>query len=601
MKHKILKVFIISLIIFGIYAISNMEYAATSKLSVSKTTAKVGDTITVTASGNAASWNVNVNATGPVKANGTTSFANATESGENENITIGTVTYTVTGEGNINFSLTGQLVDGDYKKSNASGSASVKVETTQQQTQTQQTPTQQPQTQQPQTQQPTQQPTQQQFTPTFANANTTMYTTSDCNLRSSWTTSSTATSVKKGTQVTVTGTSTQKDSNGYTWYRVNYGGTKYVASFLLTSTKPVEEDEQKKKEEEEAKKKAEEEAEAKRKEEEEKQNASNKSLQKLEIDGYTLEPAFTPENTKYTLQLKENDDVEELKINAVPADEKADVTIEGNKDFSVGNKIVKITVTAQDKTTRLYTISVVKPGETAQVDDLKLAVLKVANANLDPTFDKDIKNYTIETDDPSKIKEEDIVVDPEDDKVKATIAIKDNDDGSKIITILLESEDEKDNRTGVYQINVIKPVVTQEVVTKGKVDKKIYIIFGSIIGVLLLLIIIVCIALKKTGDDDYYDDEEDDDEYYDENNDNDNDDYNQKDTNNSPKFDQSLKDAIDEANGLYNYDADQDLSPKSQILSKRIQNQDMDHTQLFDSEKFKEVSDNNSKRKGKHF
>lgn len=587
---KTIKIFFCTLTILMFYALLSSVNAASANLNVSSTQVDVGTKVDVGVNINAAAWEIHVSGAVTGNYSDTSSDGNNTTKKE-------LLSFTPTSAGTYTIKLSGNVTDGSSEDGKAVNVGDTKVITvTEKKTQTQ---TQQTQTQQPQTQPQTQQPTQQQFTPTFANANTTMYTTSDCNLRSSWTTSSTATSVKKGTQVTVTGTSTQKDSNGYTWYRVNYGGTKYVASFLLTSTKPAEEDEQKKKEEEEAKKKAEEEAEAKRKEEEEKQNASNKSLQKLEIDGYTLEPAFTPENTKYTLQLKENDDVEELKINAVPADEKADVTIEGNKDFSVGNKIVKITVTAQDKTTRLYTISVVKPGETAQVDDLKLAVLKVANANLDPTFDKDIKNYTIETDDPSKIKEEDIVVDPEDDKVKATIAIKDNDDGSKIITILLESEDEKDNRTGVYQINVIKPVVTQEVVTKGKVDKKIYIIFGSIIGVLLLLIIIVCIALKKTGDDDYYDDEEDDDEYYDENNDND--DYNQKDIDNSPKFDQSLKDAIDEANGLYNYDADQDLSPKSQILSKRIQNQDMDHTQLFDSEKFKEVSDNNSKRKGKHF
>lgn len=587
-KKIIVSFTIITTMIMSIFSIKTYAAAGSFSATANTTTLEVNGTasLTIKATDCAGQFSISSSDASVVSISGTSTFLDSSSD---------SITLTAKKAGTATITVTATDVT-DTSENAVTGSKSVTITVKAKEEPAQQNQNNNNNNQNNNQQQPAQQPTT--TDPKFTNTSSTMYTTSDCNLRASWSTSSAATWVKKGTQVTVTGTSTEK-VNGYVWYRVDYNGTKYIANFLLTSQKPETEEEAQKKQEEEAKKKAEEEA---KKKAEEEANASNKALKSLEVEGYTLEPAFSPENTKYSLKLKDDDDVEELKIKALPSDEKAEVTIEGNKDFGVGNKIVKITVTAQDKTTRLYTISVSKQGEVADVDDLKLAVLKVANATLDPTFDKDIKNYTIEIEDPSTIKQEDIVADPEDDKAKATIAIKDNDDGSKLITILLESTDEKDTRTGVYQINVRKPVVIEEVATKGKVDKKIYIIFGSIIGILLFLIILVIIALKKTADSD---DEEDDDDDYDD------DDLGTID-NNDPKFDQSLKDAINEANGIYNYNEEVDddgfgdddnytSAPKSQILSKNIPNISMEETQLFDSDKFREVSDDNSKRRGKHF
>ena len=52
--------------------------------------------------------------------------------------------------------------------------------------------------------------------PTFTDTNKTMYSTGNINLRTSWSTSSSATSIEKGTELNVTGTSTEK-INGYVW------------------------------------------------------------------------------------------------------------------------------------------------------------------------------------------------------------------------------------------------------------------------------------------------------------------------------------------------------------------------------------------------
>ena len=99
MNSKKIKVLIISIILFAIIMFTNGAYAASSKITSSATSVKVGDTITVTITGNAASWQLNLSANGPVTANGATSFSDATSSGENENVTMGTVTYKATGEG----------------------------------------------------------------------------------------------------------------------------------------------------------------------------------------------------------------------------------------------------------------------------------------------------------------------------------------------------------------------------------------------------------------------------------------------------------------------------------------------------------------------
>ncbi len=595
MNKLMKKISIILFVLFVIILTHNYVNAANATLNANSKEIELGDTITLNASVTAAQWKLNINING-------SSIANSKELDNYEkNITKNfSGTYKPTAAGTYTFNLTGDITDVDQTNLpvNKSYTVTVKEKQTQQQQQTQQQTQTQTQTQQTTQQQQTQQQTtqqQQQAQPTepnFTNTNQTMYTTGNINLRSSWSTSSAAVSVPAGTEVTVTATSTNK-VNGYVWYKVSYNGqTKYVASGLLTSTKPEEKKEEEKKEEE-------------KKEEQKEEKSTNKALKTLEVEGYTLDPAFTSETTKYTLKLKDTDT--SLKVKAVASDEtKAKVNIEGADNLSTGNNIVKITVTAEDGTTRIYTITAMKEGETANADELKLASLKVANGSLDPDFDKDVKTYILGVEDPSKITAESITAVAADENVNITFAVKDqNDDGEKVITILLESKDEKDTRTGVYQINVRKAIITETTIAKGQSDKSLYYIFGAIIGVLIILIIAIIIALKKTSGDDDYDDDYDDEDEYDEADDNYEDDYEDRNSK-SPRYDKSLKDAIDEANTIYDYDADDDLSPKSQILSNKLPNRrnKMDETQMFDSDKFNEISQTNaelSKRRGKHF
>ena len=369
-----------------------------------------------------------------------------------------------------------------------------------------------PQESAPEPPKPVEQP--KQVDPTFTNANKKMYATGNINLRSSWSTSSAATPIQQGTEVTVTGTSTQ-NVNGYVWYRVSYNGqTKYVASGLLTATKPAE---------------SEEKDDDKKDDEKNTEKSTNKALKDLVIENYKLTPEFDPDTTKYTLTV--GGDVDKLEISPILADEKSKFEITGNENFNIGNNIVRITVTAEDGTARIYSITVTKNKDEEEKDKdetLKLKKLEIKNAKLEPSFSADKTVYSITVNDPSSIKTSDVIAEAENEDAKVSIAESETDrDGEKVITIMVENADGTEST--VYQITVKKAASNPiEIITKNK-NNKIYYILGTIIGILLVLIIIIIILLKKNSDKNDPIDIKEEDEL-------------------SDDYDYSLKNAIDEAN-----------------------------------------------------
>lgn len=171
--------------------------------------------------------------------------------------------------------------------------------------------------------------------PNFTDTNKKMYASKDINLRASWSTSSKATSINKGTELTVTATSSNK-VNGYVWYRVTYNGQiLYVASNLLTETKPEEE----KTEQEEPKEEPEATTEESKKDE---TSEVTGGLKSLEIEGLALTPTFSSNVYEYRVIVKEN--LSELKVNAVAAIENATITIAGNQNLQEGENLITIIV-----------------------------------------------------------------------------------------------------------------------------------------------------------------------------------------------------------------------------------------------------------------
>lgn len=291
--------------------------------------------------------------------------------------------------------------------------------------------------------------------PKFTSVSKTVYTTGEINLRSSWSTSSSATVVSKGTELRLTGTSTEK-VNGYVWYRVTYEGkVKYVSKDLITETKPEE-------------------------------KSNNANLKSISIENAELTPNFDANVTEYSAKIS---DYEETKINitAVAEDEKSTVKVEGNENIVVGENVITITVTAEDGTTKIYTITLVNEKTTV----LGLSNLIIRNAEL-KNFSTSIFEYTVEFKDLDQL---DIVATANEEG--ATVEILGNENlavGENVITIIVTSAD--GTKTATYQIKATK-LVTEVQETQKQVNGKSILISALIAFVVLVVIIILIVKYAK--------------------------------------------------------------------------------------------------------
>ena len=111
----------------------------------------------------------------------------------------------------------------------------------------------------------------------------------------------------------------------------------------------------------------------------------NAYLSKLQINQEGLTPNFNKNKTSYAVTVGEN--INDLKVTAVAEDSKSKVAISGNTGLKV-----YITVTAQDGTKKVYTITVTKTGD-ANKSNSYLQNLIVENATLSPEFSKEVFEY----------------------------------------------------------------------------------------------------------------------------------------------------------------------------------------------------------------
>lgn len=293
--------------------------------------------------------------------------------------------------------------------------------------------------------------------PKFTSANKTVYATGDINLRSSWSTSSSATRVSKGTELKLTGTSSQK-VNGYVWYRVTYNGqTKYVSRDLITEAKPEEKEEK----------------------------SNNTNLQTLAIEGVELTPTFSANVTEYSAKLV-NYKEQSLKINAEAEDSKSTVKVEGNEEIKIGENVISITVTAEDGTTKVYKVTVTNEEK----EGLGLSSLVIKDVEL-KNFSPSKFNYEIEFSKLDKLEIEAIA-----NEEGATVEIIGNENltenGEHVITIIVTSADGEQIAT--YTITANKVAVEEQ---KQELNIKSILICALISLVVLVAIIILIVKYVK--------------------------------------------------------------------------------------------------------
>lgn len=85
--------------------------------------------------------------------------------------------------------------------------------------------------------------------------------------------------------------------------------------------------------------------------------------------------SFKLEENKYTYNVKIGKNVKTLTLDYTPSDENATVEVEGNENLKDGSK-VRITVTAEDGTKRVYTLNIVKDVTTTKKNTSSVEVEK---------------------------------------------------------------------------------------------------------------------------------------------------------------------------------------------------------------------------------
>ena len=301
-------------------------------------------------------------------------------------------------------------------------------------------------------------------------------------------------------------------------------------------------------------------------------NLSNLGIRPNDFTG------FKPGTTTYNVTVPE--DVESVEVYATAQDSGATISGTGNRTLQYGANALNVVVTAEDGTTKTYTINVTREGseETEEeqpeenTEDTEiingLSNITIKDLELEPAFSSDVYEYTVDyIGEATSLDIETVATDP-----SYTVEILGNEElkeGENTITILVS--DSEGNNVATYQLTVNKSLVDEEALAREEEQRqqeeqrRMFMIAGGIIAVIVIIVIIIIIKRRRNrayaeefsgvpfaginNEDDYYDD-------YNENNQYDDDYDNQIDTQND-QF------SSEENNGNY-LDENEDAQIKSQ-------------------------------------
>ena len=123
--------------------------------------------------------------------------------------------------------------------------------------------------------------------------------------------------------------------------------------------------------------------------------SENAKLDDLKVDGTTV-PGFDPDTTSYTLDPVANNKTS-VTIEAESSEEHANITGTGLQNLSVGDNALKVTVTAQDGTTKKeYTINIRRKSDDSTLSEL--TITSDPAGTLSPAFDPTKTAYTYSVD-----------------------------------------------------------------------------------------------------------------------------------------------------------------------------------------------------------
>ena len=457
------------ILLLAILICTNFSYAGSGTFSVSKSSISLTEnentSFNIATSHCAGKFTIESSNSGVAKVNKSSVFVDGSES----------ITVTAVSSGTAKISIIAvDVADDSVPSKEVTGTKTITVNVKAKETpKPSENPTPKP------TQKPDNKPQEKEIN--FKSTNQKVYTTIDnVNLRANWSTRQNAITVPKGTELILIGTSNEV-VNGYVWYKVQYkGSTKYIAKNYVTFTKPEEEKNEI--------------VEDNKKDEKDKKKSSDSDLKELIVKEYEIQPKFDKNITDYSVNVGE--EVLKLDITANANDEKAKVEIEGNNEFKVGENVVKIKVTAEDQTSKIYTIIVNQGTEKEEKEALKLTELKIKGIDFNNSFNPDIFTYKLNL----NVYVEKLQIEVKTNQENAKIEIIGNENfqvGKNNITILINSED--NNETVTYQIEVSVPDKVEEINQNGDI-----LLILIAVGIILAIVLVICliIALKKNKKDD---------------------------------------------------------------------------------------------------
>ena len=252
-----------------------------------------------------------------------------------------------------------------------------------------------------------------------------------------------------------------------------------------------------------------------------KAKSSNANLSNLGMNPNDF-TGFSENKTSYDVTVPNN--VTQVEIYATKKDSKASLTGTGIKKLQEGQNTANVIVTAEDGTTKTYTINIKRLSKNEKQDttgnldaksssnskDLELSNLEIEGGNLEPSCERSTYKYEI------SIKGEqsnlDIKASTNNTSDKVEIIGNENlQNGQNIITILVTNS--KSDEVATYQIYVNKNVIDSNTVDNefGKTVKELKIklwVFRALVVIVVLGIIMLLIIKHKKNKKEY--DEEDD-------------------------------------------------------------------------------------------
>lgn len=237
--------------------------------------------------------------------------------------------------------------------------------------------------------------------------------------------------------------------------------------------------------------------------------SSNANLSNLGITPHDFS-GFKENKTDYNVTVPNT--ITEVEVYATKKDSKASIEGTGKVKLQEGENVAKVIVTAEDGTTKTYTINIkrLKSGEKETVSipssGAGLSKLEIKGVSLEPSFNEEVYQYKVnfEGDEQSL----DIIAKAS--KANSNVKIIGNENlinGQNIITIIVT--DSKETSVTTYQIYANKNMMEQEELNKQfeeaqkQYEIKQWIIIILVVVIVICIIILLILIYKKTNNEEY--------------------------------------------------------------------------------------------------